>query len=111
MKLFIAGSRSITNFDFEPYISDEVDMIICGGAYGIDNLAEKYADKKKLSKNILRPQYEKYQRIAPLKRNTEMAAMCDEALVIWDRKSRGTLHSINELVRLAKPFRVVIVKL
>lgn len=44
MKLLIVGSRSIENFDLSPYVSDEVDTIISGGAVGIDSLAEKYAD-------------------------------------------------------------------
>ena len=40
MKLLIVGSRSITDFDLSPYISDDVDMIISGDANGIDTLAE-----------------------------------------------------------------------
>ena len=39
MKLLIAGSRSITNFDLSPYISQDVDTIISGGACGVDRLA------------------------------------------------------------------------
>ena len=110
MKLFVAGSRSISDFDIEPYIPENVDRIICGGAYGVDALAEKYADKNKLSKTVLQPEYKKYGRKAPLLRNVEMVEMCDEALVIWDGKSTGTLHSITELIRTAKSFRVVVVK-
>ena len=110
MKLFIAGSRSISDFDLAPYIPENVDRIICGGAYGVDTLAEKYADKKKLSKTVLQPEYNKYGRRAPLVRNSEMAEMCDEALVIWDGKSTGTLHSIMELIKAAKSFRVVVLK-
>ena len=39
MKLLIAGSRSITDFDLAPHIPDDVDEIISGGANGIDTLA------------------------------------------------------------------------
>ena len=45
MKLLIVGSRSITSFDLSPYISDETDLIISGGASGVDALAERYADE------------------------------------------------------------------
>ena len=46
MKLLIAGSRGIKNFDLEKYVPEEVTLIISGGAAGIDALAEEYADKK-----------------------------------------------------------------
>ena len=42
MKLLIIGSRSITDFDLSPYIQPEVDVIISGGANGVDSLAERY---------------------------------------------------------------------
>ena len=45
MKLAVVGSRSIKCFDLSPYISDNVDTIISGGANGIDTLAEEYADR------------------------------------------------------------------
>ena len=110
MKLFIAGSRSITDFDLEPYIPNGTNTIISGGAEGIDAIAEEYADRKKLSKIILQPEYEKYGRRAPIMRNRQMASECDEGLVIWDGKSKGTLNSVNELTKAAKSYRVVVVK-
>ena len=45
MKLLIVGSRSIVDFDFSPYIHENTELIISGGAGGVDTLAEKYADK------------------------------------------------------------------
>ena len=41
MKLLIAGSRSITDLDPERLIPKETEFIICGGAGGIDRLAER----------------------------------------------------------------------
>ena len=55
MKLLIVGSRSIKEFDLSPHISEETEVILSGGAMGIDRLAEEYADKHRLSKIILRP--------------------------------------------------------
>lgn len=69
MKLLVAGSRSIKNIDLTKYITGDIELIITGGAKGIDEIAEKYADDHKLSKLVLRPQYQIYKRGAPLKRN------------------------------------------
>ena len=55
MKLLIAGSRSIKEFDLSPYITDDVDTILTGGADGIDKLAEKYADSHGIEKIIIKP--------------------------------------------------------
>lgn len=95
MKLLIAGSRSIKNFDLSPYVPKYTEIIICGGADGVDSLAEKYADKNKISKLVLRPRYDKYGKAAPLKRNETMVDLADSVLIIWDGMSRGTAHTFK----------------
>ncbi len=108
MKLLIAGSRKIKDIDLSPYIPDGVDLIISGGAEGVDTLAEKYADKKRISKLIIRPQYGRYgKKYAPLKRNEEMVDMADEVLVIWDGASKGSTHTMEYAKKEKKPLRVV----
>ena len=108
MKLLIAGSRCIKEFDLSVYIGGEVDTIISGGADGIDSLAEQYADSHHISKYILRPRYDLYKRAAPLKRNEEMVRMADQILVIWDGKSKGTEHTIKYAEKINKPITVII---
>lgn len=107
MKLLVVGSRSITNFDLTPFISDCVDTIISGGADGIDALAEQYADLHHLSKYIVRPCYSLYGRAAPLKRNEEMVELADEILVIWDGHSKGTQYTIKYANKIRKPTTVI----
>ncbi len=95
MKLAIIGSRSIKDIDIAPYIPDDVDMIISGGAKGIDSLAEAYADKHRISKVILRPNYKRYGKGAPIIRNREIVDMADFVLVFWDGKSKGTKSTLD----------------
>lgn len=95
MKLLVVGSRRIENFDLSKYISPDVDIIISGGAQGIDSLAEQYADSHRISKYIIRPDYVRYGRAAPIKRNDLMIDMADEVLVIWDGKSKGTQYVLD----------------
>lgn len=107
MKLLIIGSRTIDNIDISPYIPQGVSLIISGGASGVDTLAEKYADKHKISKLIMYPQYNLYRRGAPLKRNEKMIEVADEVLVFWDGKSKGTKYSIDFATGQGKSVNVV----
>ena len=102
MNLLIVGSRGIKKYDLEKYIPEGTTLVISGGADGIDRLAENYADQKQLSKLILRPQYSRYGKAAPLKRNEKMVELCDTVLVIWDGSSRGTRYTINYAEKLGK---------
>ena len=109
MKLLIVGSRSITNFDLSPYITENVDTVISGGAGGVDSLAEQYADLHRLSKYILLPRYDLYGRAAPLKRNEQMVDIADALLVIWDGRSKGTQHTLKYAEKMKKQVTLVVI--
>lgn len=110
MKLAIIGSRNIS-LDVTQYIPQGVEEIISGGAIGIDTCAEEYADKKKLSKHIIRPRYDLYPaKAAPIKRNEMIVDLCDEVLAFWDGKSRGTLSTINNARKKGKPVTIIEIK-
>ncbi len=108
MKLLIAGSRSIEDFDLTYHIPKDVTTIISGGACGIDTLAEKYSDDMCLSKIIIRPNYALYGKAAPLKRNEEMVILADAVLIIWDGKSKGTKYTADYAKKQNKPLTVVL---
>jgi predicted Rossmann fold nucleotide-binding protein DprA/Smf involved in DNA uptake len=107
VKLLVVGSRSIEKFDLSQYIPKDIDLIITGGASGIDSIAEFFADKHKISKLVLRPQYHIYKKAAPLKRNEKMVNLADEILVIWDGKSKGAEYTMKYTERQNKPLTVV----
>ena len=106
MKLLIVGSRSIESFSLEDYIPEDTDMIISGGACGIDSLAEQYADLHRLSKYILRPRYDLYGRAAPIKRNEQMVDLADAVLVIWDGHSKGAQSTVKYTEKRTSPSRL-----
>ena len=107
MKLLIVGSRSITEFDLTPFVPADTELIISGGAEGVDTVAEKYADTQRLSKLILRPRYDKYGRAAPIRRNEVMVDLADSVLVVWDGVSKGTQATIYYARKQGKPTIVV----
>ena len=108
MKLLIVGSRSVKEFDLSKYIPPQTELIISGGASGVDSIAEKYADEHKISKLILRPRYDMYGRCAPLKRNESMVDVADTVLVVWDGISRGTKYTIDYAKRKNKTIKVIL---
>ena len=103
MKVLVSGSRSITDFDLEGLFPPDTDTIICGGAKGVDQLAEQYADAHQLQKMIFRPKYDLYGRAAPLKRNEEMVRLADFVIIIWDGKSKGTRYTAEYTKKQGKP--------
>ena len=109
MKLLIVGSRSIGKFDLSKYIPSETELIISGGAKGMDYIAEEYADNHRIFKLILLPKYELYGKAAPIKRNEEMVEIADQVLVVWDGISKGTRATIEYAKKKNKPLTLLMV--
>ena len=107
MKILIAGSRGIDTFDLSPYIPPNTALIICGGAKGIDTLAERYADQHRISKLVLLPRYDLYGKAAPIKRNEKMIDIADEVIIVWDGHSRGTKHTLDDATQKNKMVTLV----
>ena len=106
MKLAIIGSRSIASADLAPLITEEPSLIISGGARGIDACAEEYARQHGIPTLILRPDYRRWGRIAPILRDKAIAEACDALLAVWDGRSRGTKFTVDHARKLGRPVRV-----
>ena len=109
MKLLIVGSRSIENFDLSKYVPSETELIISGGAKGMDRIAELYADEHRISKLILFPKYKLYGKAAPIKRNEQMVEIADQVLVVWDGISKGTRATVEYTKKKNKPLTLLVI--
>lgn len=114
MRVVIAGSRSITDYSYFLSAIEAVniissnDEIVSGGAKGVDTLAKQYALDNKLVLCQFLPEYNKYPgRVAPLKRNEDMAEYGDVLIAIWDGKSTGTGHMISQMKKRGKAVYIV----
>lgn len=108
MRVAIIGSRRLC-VDISAYIPEGMTELVSGGAAGIDTIAEAYADEHGMAKLILKPEYEKYGKRAPLERNKVIVDAADMVVAIWDGRSRGTKFTIDYAKRTGKPVDVHII--
>ena len=109
MKIAIIGSRNL-KVDIAEYIPENINVLVTGGATGIDQLAEKYADENDIPKLILKPTYDKYGKAAPLERNKAIVEICDAVVAIWDGKSKGTKFTIDYAKKIGKAIEIYIIE-
>lgn len=97
VNILITGSRNITDrtliFSKLQQEIKEGDVIIHGGANGVDSIANDFCNDNNISVVIVRPINSIP--ISYLHRNAEMIGMCDRVIAFWDGKSRGTDFTIK----------------
>ena len=107
MKIAIIGSRNLSVDNIGEFISQNVTEIVSGGAKGIDSDAATYAMKHDIKLTEFLPDYARYKRGAPLKRNEQIAKYADECLAFWDGRSKGTMHTVTLFEHLGKKTTVI----
>ena len=110
MKVAVIGSRNLTVTSLEKYLPPETTEIVSGGADGIDTCARKYAADHNIKLTEFLPEYEKYGRSAPLKRNIQIIKCSNLVLAFWDGKSRGTRYVIDNCKKLGIPVKIFLNK-
>lgn len=108
MKVAVIGSRGLRVDNLEKYLPKETTEIVSGGARGIDTCAREYAVRNNIKLTEFLPEYERYGRSAPLKRNLLIIDYADYVLAFWDGKSYGTKYVIDNCKKKNKPVRVLI---
>lgn len=89
MKVAVIGSGNllIGIKDMSMYMPPGTTEIVSGGARGIDSCAKEYAISHGITITELLPEYNKYKKGAPLKRNIKIVQYAGEVLAFWDGKS------------------------
>lgn len=108
MKVAVIGSRGLSVGDLSRYLPENTTEIVSGGAKGVDTSAREYALAHEIKLTEFLPEYTKYGRSAPLKRNITIIKYSDIVLAFWDGKSRGTKFVIDNCRKLGVEVRVYI---
>jgi hypothetical protein len=119
MKVIIAGTRykdKANKISFDDYklvahgverSGYEITEVVCGMAIGVDKLGEQYARMKNIPVKEMPANWGMHGKAAGPIRNRQMAKYADAAVVVWDGVSPGSRNMINEMIRLNKPYYVV----
>ena len=133
MKIFISGSKSISKLPelakiFIDQFIENNDEILVGDCYGVDAVVQKYLDSKGYSNVTIYCSGEtprnnfvtgaKVRSCAEAAKgltrsafhyvkDIQMTQDCDQALVVWDGKSKGTAENIRRVKEMGKPYRII----
>ena len=108
MRVAVIGSRGLMVDDLGKYLPDNVAEIVSGGAKGVDSCARLYARTHGIKLTEFLPEYEKFGRSAPLKRNITIIENADLVLAFWDGTSHGTKFVIDSCKKMGVPVRIFV---
>lgn len=106
MKVAVIGSRDICIKNLGDFLPDNVDEIVSGGANGVDKCARDFAVKNGIKFTEFLPEYSKYGRSAPLKRNDKIIDYADIVYAFWDGGSHGTKYVIDKCNKTGREIRI-----
>lgn len=133
MKFFISGSKSISKLPekakslLDEHIALGTEFLV-GDCYGVDVAVQKYLESKGCGNVTIYCSGETPRnnfvtgakvhscakaakgltgRAFQYVKDIQMAKDCDQAIMIWDRKSKGTGENIRRIKELKKPYRII----
>lgn len=133
MKLFISGSKSISVLSddvksaLDDYMANGTEFLI-GDCYGVDAAVQKYLESKgyrnvtiycsgETPRNNFVTEAKVHSCAETVKgltgsafhyvKDLQMASDCDQTLIIWNGKSKGTRENIRRITEMEKPYRVI----
>lgn len=96
--------------DLEKVLNDYPNAIwVHGGAIGFDSQVEAFAGRHNIETIVIRPDYQRYGRKAPLIRNDEILEIGEILVALWDgRTSGGTYSTLRKAKALQK--KIILIK-
>ena len=85
----------------------QIVAIVSGGAKGVDFLAKRFAEDKKINFVEFLPDYKNYGKAAPVIRNSLVVECSDKVIAFPSGKSRGTLDAIRKAKKAGKLLKVI----
>lgn len=102
MKVIIAGSRDIVNYNMVKDIIDNSDFVITevvsGMARGVDSIGIRYAKENNLPLTCFPASWDKYGKASGPIRNQEMAEYADALICIYMSDSKGSKDMIKKAI-------------
>ena len=105
-KVAIVGSRTWTNWEaVRDYVNSlEPDtVVVSGGARGVDQWAEIFANERGLETIIYRADWRTHGKRAGILRNKDIIDASDRVVAFWCDASTGTQNSIERAWASKKP--------
>jgi hypothetical protein len=100
MKVIIAGSRQIEDYDALKALIEDTDWpieeVVSGGCRGVDVMGERWAEENGIPVKVFAADWARWGREAGELRNREMAAYADGLILLWDGKSPGASCMLRE---------------
>ena len=107
MKIAVIGSRGLARIDCDQIGARCGDIIISGGARGVDSIAASWARRHGFAVIEHKPDYRRYGKAAPHVRNSKIVEDADRVVAFWDGKSRGTKSTIDKALKHGKRVDIV----
>jgi len=110
MKIAVVGSRGFKDWGLLRLVMSEYNPseIISGGAIGADSMAAAWAREKGIPLKEILPDYNRYGRAAPIRRNDLIVDAAEMVIAFWDGKSKGTKYIMDYAEKGGKYLRLVI---
>jgi len=111
MKIAIIGSRdfgdkSLVDETLFNELTRQNDIVITGGADGVDNCVKDFCKMNATPCKIIRP-INPSKKLDYLFRNVEIITLADKIIAFWDGKSKGTKFVIDYAKARDKDIKII----
>ncbi len=109
-RLAVVGNKDFENYNFiEKHLRviTTPDLIISGGALGVDSMAIRFAEYNNIPWIYYPPDYNQFNYEAKQLRDRIIVDQCTELIAFWDGICEGTKYTINYALACGKEVCIV----